>query len=84
MASQLSQKLGMIAQSDVKRVRNLLEAFHLPVDAGNMLKKAFAAMKKDKKREGETLHMVLLKTIGEAIVHQLTFSQLEDLVYDLC
>ncbi len=83
LASQLSYKLGLLAQADVKRVRSLLEAFQLPVDAGNILKRAVSAMKKDKKREGDTLHMVLLKTIGEAIVHQLTFSQLEALVYDL-
>ncbi len=84
LASKLSQTLGLLQYTDVTRVKELLKAYHLPVDAGSMLKKAVSAMKKDKKREGETLHMVLLKAIGEAVVHQLNFNQLEQLVYDLC
>jgi 3-dehydroquinate synthase len=83
LASQLSCNLGLLPPSDVVRLKNLLECFQLPVNAGNMLKKAVSAMKKDKKREGDKLHMVLLNKIGEAVVHQLTYNQLENKLYDL-
>ncbi len=83
LASRLSHKLGLLDLQDVTRIKNLLERLQLPVDAGNMLKGAISAMKKDKKREGDKLHMILLKQIGEAVVHQLTYHQLENKLYDL-
>jgi 3-dehydroquinate synthase len=41
------------------------------------------AIKKDKKREGQGIHFVLLKSIGEAVVEELSFTELEEAVDEL-
>ena len=40
-------------------------------------------MKKDKKREGDSLHLVLLEQIGKAFVEKINYNQLEELIHDL-
>jgi 3-dehydroquinate synthetase len=40
-------------------------------------------MKKDKKKEGDFMHLILLNKIGNALIHKISFEQLENLVYDL-
>jgi 3-dehydroquinate synthase len=83
LASELSVRLGLLENSGSQRIRSLLEKFNLPVainvDPGHVL----AAMKKDKKREGDAVHMVLLTQIGNAVIHTIRYNQLENLIYDL-
>jgi len=84
LAARLSVQLGFLAELDYLRIRTLVQNFGLPValnmDPGSVLD----AMKKDKKREGDSVRMVLLDAIGNAITHKLTYKQLESIIYDLC
>jgi 3-dehydroquinate synthase len=83
VASELSHKLGYLSESDLSRIRNLLKCLQLPVIPVIDMETAFDAMKKDKKREGDSIYMILLKQIGEAVVQKFTYKQLEKLLYDL-
>jgi 3-dehydroquinate synthase len=83
LESELSHRLGYLSQSDTVRIKNLLMRLHLPVKPTADIRKAFEAMKKDKKREGDSIHMVLLKQIGKAFVQKINYNQLEELIYDL-
>ncbi len=83
LASKLSLKLDLIRENDFLRIKNLLENFKLPTTINIGMAEIFNAMKQDKKREGETLHLVLLQNIGNAIVKQVSLKKLEEMVYDL-
>jgi 3-dehydroquinate synthase len=83
LASKLSVKLNLIRENDFLRIKNLLKNLKLPVTTDTETAEIFKVMKQDKKREGDTLHLVLLQDIGNAIVKQVSLKKLEELVYDL-
>jgi 3-dehydroquinate synthase len=83
LATRLSLKLNLIQEKDFLRIKKLLENLKLPTTIDVKLADIFKTMKQDKKREGETLHLVLLQNIGNAIVKQVSLKQLEEMVYDL-
>ena len=41
-------------------------------------------MKKDKKREGDTLSLILLETLGKAVIRDVALSDLKNRIDDLC
>jgi 3-dehydroquinate synthase len=77
LSANLSAKMNLIQEDEHKRILQILHNFELPVttdiDVGGMI----AAMKKDKKREGDYLHMVLLDHIGNAIIKKISYLELE-------
>jgi len=83
LASRLSVALGMLSEADALRLEKLLERLQLPVKPVVDVEQALAPMKKDKKREGDSLHMVFLKHIGEATIEKITYQKLEGLIHDL-
>ena len=83
LAAKVSQKMGMISFSDTERLINVLKKYELPVKPNVDVALLFNAMKKDKKREGDDIHLVLLEKIGKAITKKIPYLQLETLVDDL-
>jgi 3-dehydroquinate synthase len=83
LAAELSARLGYLTNKDVQRIVDLLVQLQLPVETDLDMQKVFQAMKQDKKREGESIHLVLLESIGKAITKKLTYTKLEEIVYDL-
>ncbi|NJM15254.1 MAG: 3-dehydroquinate synthase [Bacteroidales bacterium] len=83
LASKLSVQLGLLNKKDAERIKNLCSSMKLPVETGPDTKDLFGPMKRDKKREGNSIHMVLLSKIGDAQVKQVALNDLEKLVYDL-
>jgi 3-dehydroquinate synthase len=84
IASRLSEKLGKLNHSDVARIKNLLTKTGLPVECDFDMKLVLHAMKKDKKREGEQINLILLNNIGHAVIYKTDINQLEELINDLC
>ncbi len=70
MAADLSSRLGWLKESDVARIRALIGRARLPVQAPPMLTAAQfrSLMSVDKKVLAGKLRLVLLKSIGEAVV----------------
>lgn len=70
MAAEMSQRLGWVSSEDVERVRGLIAAANLPIKPPQqMTSKQFAdAMSVDKKVLDGQLRLVLLKSLGEAVV----------------
>jgi 3-dehydroquinate synthase len=83
LASDLSVQQGLLPFQEAERIRNILIQFGLPVDLREDFKEVVQSMKKDKKREGEYLHMVLLKSIGTAVIQKMSIDELEKINYDL-
>jgi len=82
-AAKLSNKLGLIKKEELERIINVIKNFHLPIELDINKNKLFSAMKKDKKREGDSINFVLLGRIGNAIIKDIKYEQLESLIYDL-
>jgi len=70
MAADLSRRLGWLTEHDVARIRALIERAHLPVQAPPMLTDAQfrALMSVDKKVQAGKLRLVLLETLGKAVI----------------
>jgi len=69
VAAQLSVQRGLLPQSQADRLVSVLKNLKLPVDLiGIDTNSVLSAIKHDKKREGETMHFVLLEKIGKAVI----------------
>jgi 3-dehydroquinate synthase len=64
LAAKVSFQLGMITIEEVSEIITVLKAYGLPVTTDIPVEKLFDAMKQDKKREGDSIHLVLLEKIG--------------------
>ena len=82
IAAKLSEKLGF-AENISERIIKVLKAYGLPVVPNTDIADLFEAMKQDKKREGDSIHMVLLSEIGNAFTHKVKYTELEKLIHDL-
>ena len=82
-AANLSVKRKMLSQGEADRIRGLLKAIGLPVEIGVNKGNILEAMRKDKKREGEGIHFVLLTGIGETKIEEIRIEELEEAVHDL-
>jgi 3-dehydroquinate synthase len=83
LATSLSVKLGFLSHHESLRISGLIGHFGLPDTSTADLRLIIKAMKKDKKKEGDFMHLILLNKIGNALIHKIQFEQLENLVYDL-
>ena len=85
VAAELSVKKGLMQKSEADRLLNVLKKMHLPVNTVGLDKdKALEAMKHDKKREGDSVHFILLEKIGKAQIQEITFDELKPIIDDLC
>jgi 3-dehydroquinate synthase len=79
IAARISVKKGLLADAEAQRIEGLLQKLklptHLPVDRAELME----ALQKDKKRQSEGVHFVLLAGIGRAVVEKMSFDELETL-----
>ena len=69
LASRLSQKLDLLKEDDVVRIKNLLESMNLPIDSPELDVSTFVnLMKKDKKNKNNRINYILLDGIGNSLV----------------
>ena len=82
-ASGLSARKGYLPKEDVERIKVLLKKFGLPttlcIDGARVLD----ALKRDKKKEGERIHFVLLHGIGHGAVEEIAMNELRDILKDM-
>lgn len=81
VAAALSVKKGLLTAAEDQRLRALLKKLELPTHVGSETKAVVNAIAKDKKREGDSIHFVLLNGIGSAIVEKITLAELEDAIH---
>ncbi len=83
-AARLSVDKGTLSSSDAKRLESLILKFGLPLSAKLDKNKIIDAMRKDKKRERDTISFVLLKGLGDVVFEKVPIDNLKKIVYDLC
>ncbi len=76
-ASVMSQQLTGFTKANELIV--LLEKYGLPGFAGFDTDKAFAILKKDKKKDGDNINYILLEKIGRAVARSLPFKEVADI-----
>ncbi len=82
-ASALSEKKGYLGREEKERIEALLKKFQLPTRVRFDGKRLLDAVRKDKKREGEEIHFVLLQGIGNAVVEKISVKELKTLIKEL-
>jgi 3-dehydroquinate synthase len=76
-AARVSEKRGLLSDEDRARIEGILANLKLPVRISADRKRVLDAMTRDKKREGDTIHFVLLNGIGDAIIEEILIKDLE-------
>jgi len=84
IASRISVAKEMLSPEDADRIETLLQNLKLPTRLPQNKDLIINAIKKDKKREGEEIHFVLLAGLGKAEVIKMSYKELEDQINDLC
>jgi 3-dehydroquinate synthase len=83
LASHVSYRLGMISKNDVREITETIASYRLPVKSPIPVDNLFEAMKQDKKREGGSIHLILLESIGRAVSRKVTYNELQTIIHDL-
>ena len=83
IASRLSCHLGLMNEEEYRRVVTLLERLGLPVAVDTPLPALLAATRADKKKSGDSIHLVLPVGIGHCETRLLAFEALEKLARDI-
>jgi len=82
LAAHLSQRRGLITAGETDRMRALLRQLNLPVRMAFEREAVLEALGKDKKREGDHVHFVLLEGIGRAVIEPIPLAELRAVLAD--
>ena len=78
LAAGLSQQRGLITAREKDRLCALLEQLNLPTGMTFDQDAVLEALGKDKKREGDRVHFVLLDGLGQSVVRDIPLAELRD------
>lgn len=84
VAARISVSRGLLAKQDEIRILTLLNQLKLPTNLPLNKSALIEAIRKDKKREGDFVHFVLLSEIGKSEITKLSYKDLEEHIHDLC
>ncbi len=79
-AAKLSEEKQLLSPDDRIIINELLHSLNLPTETNTDPKKIFRALVKDKKKEGDYIHFVLMNGIGNVTVEPLSLSELDDFI----
>ena len=78
-ACKISAGISGFSAEESERVKNVLEKYQLPVDLEFDKEKVWEVLLMDKKKKGDTMNFITLKTIGEGIVKPIGLRELKDI-----
>ncbi|MFP4065444.1 MAG: 3-dehydroquinate synthase [Bacteroidales bacterium] len=79
-AAKLSVHRGKLSTAEHKEIVSLLMNLGLPVASATSPKTIFKALLKDKKKETDHIHFVLMEGIGDVVVEPIPIQELKDFV----
>lgn len=77
VAAKLSMNKGMLAETDYQRIINLLSDLNLPTSIDSGKNDIIEALEMDKKREGNSIHFVLMEGIGKVRIEEISLDELK-------
>jgi len=84
LATRLSHAMNMLSASDVDVIHELVSAAGLPANMEMDPDVIFQNIRKDNKKSGDSIHFILLKGLGNAIVKTIPLDELKRILHDLC
>ena len=79
-AARFSQQRALLSQDQVDRVQSLLQGLGLPTQLDMAPSDIIQGVRHDKKKQGETLFFVFLKTLGQAQVEQISYAEINQFI----
>lgn len=79
-AAALSVQLAGLSAADADRMKSLLQQYQLPVTFPVQPQQVWSVLKMDKKRAGDQMRFILLRSIGEGVVSNIPMAQLGQLL----
>jgi len=79
-ACNISESTNNFSAAETKKVKSLIEKYHLPTQLVFEREKIWEVLKMDKKRVSDSMNFILLNTIGEAFIQPIAMSDLENLI----
>jgi 3-dehydroquinate synthetase len=83
LAAKLSQKLSFLPKAEQKMIEEGFNIAGFDVSSPVKMEPLIDIMYRDKKRSGDIINFVLIKKIGETMIHPIHLSDLKDILYDL-
>ncbi|MCS7281673.1 MAG: 3-dehydroquinate synthase [Desulfobacterota bacterium] len=80
---EFSRELGLLSKSDISRIENLLGKFGLPTDYEPFFSKALKKIKADKKKEGDSISIVLIEGIGRSRIEKVKIEAIGEVINGL-
>lgn len=80
MVTRISEGLGITQPGTAAQIRRMLLRYGLPVLDDTPLPQLAAAMAMDKKRAGAEINFVMLRQVGESLLHKIPVEQVEGLL----
>ena len=77
LAANLSVEKGLLNQQDAARLEQIIHSYGLPLRLPLDMDAILNAMRKDKKRDGDRIHFVFLESLGNAVIEDLAFKDLQ-------
>jgi 3-dehydroquinate synthase len=74
----LSIKKGILKEEEKARIMNLLRSYELPLKSTANPSEVLDALLKDKKREGGSIHFVLMNGLGKTVVEPIDIDELKN------
>jgi len=83
LSGRLSVNMGFLKAGEADRLENLIKQSGLPVSTELTPETIFETLLKDKKRAGNSMHFILLKSLGDAFVQRMDLETLKGAINDL-
>ena len=80
MVARAASKYGMCSSACCRKIRMILEAFQLPVTTGYSSGDLFDYIRSDKKRQADTIRMIIPREIGCCEIVPMPVSQLKSFI----
>ena len=80
MAADLAVRMGELSPRDADRIRRTVEAVGLPTESEIDIKRLLKALRLDKKRDNDTINIVLPTAIGSCSVVNMSFEKLDQIM----
>ncbi len=84
LEARLSHSMGLLTSGEVDRIRRLVERAGLPAEMELDAPAIMETIRKDKKRSGNRIHVILLDGLGNARAESFHLDELKRMCNDLC
>ena len=73
-----TEELGLTPTGSAERIKSMLQKYNLPIDAGVAKSELLDTMARDKKKNGNSITIIILRAIGEGDLLKLNWQQVPE------